>query len=279
MECHSCGWRFGPYPYVEKHVREDGTCENCDGPADLRPIVAQMRKDLEDAAGELALPVPEPGTDMAKLMAANVLLRRENEKLRHEAVDVEDAVEQARGRTAAEVIESLMPVGPLTNAMPSYLSLVEGYITERFGVTQDDTEDTFEIEGDRRKYRQQLEDRLRVAEHKRDEARANLAEASKLWDGAETSDWFKGVRKEAAYQVTKWGVGHDAGKGPEHWFWLVGYLAGKALRSAMEGDLEKAKHHTISTGAALLGWHARLSGVATQFRPGIRPPEGESKEI
>lgn len=276
MECHSCGWRFGPYPYAVKYVREDGTCENCDGPADLRPIVAQMRKDIEDAAGELALPVPEPGTDMAKLMSANVLLRRENERLRHEAVDVDEAIERARKRVACQIIESLMPVGPLTNAMPSrYLSLVEEYIAEQFGLTEKDVEETFKIEWDRRRWRGQLEDRLRVAEHERDEARANLAEASKMWDGAETSEWFEGVRKEAAYQVARWGVEHDAGKGPEHWFWLVGYLAGKALRSAMDGDLEKAKHHTISTGAALLGWHARLSGVATQFRPGIEPPEGE----
>lgn len=32
--------------------------------------------DLEAAAGELKIPVPEPGSDLAKLLAANVLLRR-----------------------------------------------------------------------------------------------------------------------------------------------------------------------------------------------------------
>jgi hypothetical protein len=81
-ECHSCGYRFAPYPMGGKYVREDGTCENCDEPADLRPIVEQMRRDLEEAAGDLPVELPEPGTVVAKLLSANVLLRRENERLR-----------------------------------------------------------------------------------------------------------------------------------------------------------------------------------------------------
>jgi len=68
----------------KKHVRDDGTCENCGKPADLRPVVEQMRQDLKDAAGDLPVELPEPGTPMAKLLSANVLLRRENEKLRRE---------------------------------------------------------------------------------------------------------------------------------------------------------------------------------------------------
>ena len=35
-----------------------------------------MKKDLEDAAGELLVELPEPGTVTAKLLSANVLLRR-----------------------------------------------------------------------------------------------------------------------------------------------------------------------------------------------------------
>ena len=53
---------------------------------------------------------------------------------------------------------------------------------------------------------------------------------------------------------------HDKSKEPAEWFWLVGYLAGKALAAAIGGDTTKARHHTISAGAALLNWHASTKG-------------------
>lgn len=227
----------------------------------------QLERDFKDAAGDLPVPLPEPGTDMAKLVAANALLRREKERVRND-------VEKARRMVAAQVIESLMPVGPLTNKVPSrYLALVEEHISEDFGLTEEDIEETFKIESERRDARQRLLDTLRRAEAERDQARTNLAEASKMWDGPETQDWFEGVRKEAAHQVGRWGTAHDEGKSPFDWFWLIGYLAQKAASSAVAGDMEKARHHTISTGAALLNWHARMLGLAQQFRPGIEPPE------
>lgn len=105
-----------------------------------------------------------------------------------------------------------------------------------------------------------------------DEARANLAEASRLWDGPETADWIAGVRKEAPHQVARWGLSHDDGKEPEDWLWLLGFLATKAVQSARAGDVDKALHHTISSGAMLLNWHARLLGIASQFRPGTEAP-------
>lgn len=115
-----------------------------------------------------------------------------------------------------------------------------------------------------------------AAHAERDEARANLAEASRAWDGPETTDWIEGARKEAAHQIARWGTKHDAGKDPEAWFWLVGYLAGKLLAAHKAGDIDKAKHHTIATGAALLNWHANLSGHGEQMRPGINPPPDEA---
>lgn len=136
---------------------------------------------------------------------------------------------------------------------------------------------TFEIpncpEPDIRKMAQGRMDAMVMFRGERNEARANLAEASKMWDGPETTDWFEGVRKEAAFQVAKWGKNHDDGKNPEDWFWLLGYLAGKALAAQFSGDEEKAKHHTISAGAALLNWHARMSKLASMFRPGIEAPD------
>jgi hypothetical protein len=68
-------------------------------------------------------------------------------------------------------------------------------------------------------------------------------------------DFWDGVRREKAYQAERWGSVDDRNKQPADWFWLVGYLAGKALASAVLGDRDKALHHTISASAALAHWH------------------------
>ncbi|MGO1303239.1 MAG: hypothetical protein ACTMKV_00480 [Sphingomonas parapaucimobilis] len=100
----------------------------------------------------------------------------------------------------------------------------------------------------------------------RDEIRSEIINAP------ETADFMAGVPLEAAHQRERWGVDHDAGKAPLDWFWLIGYLAQKAADAAMRGDCEKAKHHTISTGAALANWHAALTGGDNRMRPGIATP-------
>ena len=73
-------------------------------------------------------------------------------------------------------------------------------------------------------------------------------------------DFIDGVRVEAVHQIERWGVAHDRGKSAFDWFWLIGYLAQKAATAAVKGDMVKAKHHTISTAAALLNWHNALMG-------------------
>lgn len=75
----------------------------------------------------------------------------------------------------------------------------------------------------------------------------------------EIDNFMSGVRLEAAHQVQRWGTAHDRDKSAENWYWLVGYLAGKALRAAITGDREKALHHCISSAAALLQWHRAIS--------------------
>ena len=92
----------------------------------------------------------------------------------------------------------------------------------------------------------------------------------------ETADFTAGVPLEAAHQRERWSVDHDAGKTAFDWFWLIGFLAQKAASSQVAGDTEKAKHHTISTAAALANWHAQLSGL-TAMRPGIGPDNGGNK--
>lgn len=76
----------------------------------------------------------------------------------------------------------------------------------------------------------------------------------------QTVNFLDAVKAEAAHQVERWGTAHDRSKSAENWYWLVGYLSGKALRAAITGDREKALHHTISSGAALAHWHAAIAG-------------------
>lgn len=87
------------------HTHEDAYSDRCDhnwqrpfgAPEEVLALVAELRDayaalnsasdrlaaheaDLAAAAGELLVPVPTPGTDAAKLLTANVLLRRENSR-------------------------------------------------------------------------------------------------------------------------------------------------------------------------------------------------------
>lgn len=97
---------------------------------------------------------------------------------------------------------------------------------------------------------------------------ARIAELEALINSPETADFFDAAKIEAAHQVERWGAAHDREKSAENWFWLVGYLAGKALRFAITGPRDKALHHTISAAAALCNWHAAIkrdksgSGIA-----------------
>ena len=80
----------------------------------------------------------------------------------------------------------------------------------------------------------------------------------KLLNSPETEDFARGVQLEQAHQVARWGEAHDRSKSAENRFFLIGYLSGKALRAAIDGNREKALHHTISSGAALANWHAAI---------------------
>lgn len=105
-----------------------------------------------------------------------------------------------------------------------------------------------------------------------DALKDRIAELEAKINTPTTGDWFDGVRLEAAHQIERWGTEHDSGKTAWDWFWLIGYLAQKAAAAAITGDAEKAKHHTISTAAALLNWHRQIAGETNAMRPGILPP-------
>lgn len=84
-----------------------------------------------------------------------------------------------------------------------------------------------------------------------------------LVNSPQTGEFLEAVRAEKAHQVERWGAAHDRSKSAEHWFWLVGYLAGKALRAAITGDREKALHHCVSSAAALANWFDAIKADTT----------------
>lgn len=103
-------------------------------------------------------------------------------------------------------------------------------------------------------------DRAEAAERERDRLDA-------LINNPHTDNFLEAVRTEAAHQRERWPSEHDASKTDADWYWLIGYLAGKALHD-IKG---KRLHHTITTAAACLNWHAQAAGVRSDVRPGIEP--------
>jgi len=89
-----------------------------------------------------------------------------------------------------------------------------------------------------------------------------------LINNPQTNNFIEAVRIEAAHQRERWPSEHDEGKTNEDWFWLIGYLAGKAIRP--DQTLEKCLHHIITTAAVCLNWHMHSTGEDTKMRPGVR---------
>lgn len=86
--------------------------------------------------------------------------------------------------------------------------------------------------------------------------RARVAELESRINTPHTSDFLEAVRLEAAHQLERWPDSHDAQKSDADWFWLIGWLAAKAVHAPSQ---EKRLHHIITTAAAAMNWHARAS--------------------
>lgn len=105
-----------------------------------------------------------------------------------------------------------------------------------------------------------------------DDAASEIERLRAIINEPVTADFVMGANLEAAHQRERWGSQHDAGKEPADWFWLIGYLAQKAMTAHMAENRVKAAHHAISTAAALANWHLAIIGTDTSMRPGIELP-------
>lgn len=70
-----------------------------------RAEVQALRKDMEDAAGELLIEIPEPGSVASKMLMANVLMRRERDTLRSEVQRLTEELNRALGPTNRQLHE------------------------------------------------------------------------------------------------------------------------------------------------------------------------------
>lgn len=107
-------------------------------------------------------------------------------------------------------------------------------------------------------------DRLRALDGNVIEQQATRIQTlESLLNQPHTADFISAVEFEAGHQRLRWDASHDAAKQPADWFWLLGYLSGKALSGFVGGDNDKALHHIISSAAVLLNWHRQEAGKSS----------------
>lgn len=122
-----------------------------------------------------------------------------------------------------------------------------------------------------------LESLLAEAELVRDRL-AEFAEKTAKYDAINTPELYDFVAatiNEALHQRERWGVEADGGKTDADWFWLIGYLAGKALHNPPKdnmGSVDARLHRIITVAAAAANWHGATLGTYPQMRPGVAPP-------
>lgn len=78
----------------------------------------------------------------------------------------------------------------------------------------------------------------------------------------EVEDFLKAVALEAAHQLERWKA-TDPIKDDADWYWLIGWLGGKALTDPHDADdkrtpEERKKHRIITVAAAAYNWHSSV---------------------
>lgn len=105
---------------------------------------------------------------------------------------------------------------------------------------------------------------LGQADARIEQLEAEVTRLNRIINTPQSNDFLRAVSTEAEHQRQRWGSSHDAEKSPADWFWLIGYLAGKALQAHVANDAVKAEHHLITTAAALANWHRMAFGSQTK---------------
>lgn len=98
-----------------------------------------------------------------------------------------------------------------------------------------------------------------------EELREEVRRLDTLINNPQVIGFVEAVKTEAAHQRERWGDDHDEMKGPEDWFWLLGFLGGKVLRPGV--TKEKKLHRIIAVAAVCLNWHRHESQRRTSTHP------------
>ena len=104
--------------------------------------------------------------------------------------------------------------------------------------------------------------------YEREELIAEIQRLDALINTPHVVEFLESTRIEVAHQIGKWGTAHNRAKEPGDWFWLLAYLSGKALNAHINGDKQKALHHTISSAAVLANWHSAITQADNRMQPG-----------
>lgn len=96
--------------------------------------------------------------------------------------------------------------------------------------------------------------------------KAEAERLNTLINNPHTENFLEAVKIEAAHQRERWGSSHDSEKTAPDWFWLIGYLSGKALEAWKRDDDQKLLHHIVTTAAALSNWHAAVINKKSRSR-------------
>lgn len=108
------------------------------------------------------------------------------------------------------------------------------------------------------------ERKIRELEKERDDLLNQLNALRNEINSPELGDFIVGVRKEVAHQKGRWG-NSDSSKNVTDWYWLIGYLGGKALNAYFCKDMDKVRHHIITTAAACYHWHRQMKPESSKI--------------
>lgn len=79
-----------------------------------------------------------------------------------------------------------------------------------------------------------------------------------ILDQPDPAEFMYATEVEMRYQQAHWGEEHDSGKVDADWFWLIGYLAGKALHRGEDDGRDKLLHRITTVSAAAGNWHRHV---------------------